>query len=188
MRALTLPLLLVLVLALGACAGAGPTPYQPAERPGAQGFTDEQLAEDRFRITVVGNALTPRERVEDYLLFRAAELTLEQGFDHFILQERQTDSETVRYYDGWGPGWGPAWGPGWAWRPYWGGYYGGSSYHGFGMGLSTGGGGGRETRYTTTAVVLMRHGEPVAGIGPTYDARSVIDRLQPVARPAPTPQ
>jgi len=181
MRAATLPVVLVLLLGLGACAGAGPTPYGPAERPGGTGYSEERLAPDRYRITVAGNALTPRDRVEDYLLYRAAELTQQEGFEHFRLQERQTDSDTLRYEDGWG---GPAWGPGWAWAPHWGGYYGygGRSRYGMGVGFSTGGG-RSETRYRTTAVVLLRPGPATAAESPAYDARDVIERLQPVVRP-----
>lgn len=181
MRVATLPAAFLLLFALGACAGAGPTSYGPADRPGGQGYSEERLDADRYRITVAGNALTPRERVEDYLLYRAAELTLQEGFDHFRMLERQTDSDTVRYQDGWG---GPAWGPGWAWAPHWGGYYGygGRSRYGMGLGISTGGG-RAETRYRTTAVVRMRPGPAGSGEGPAYDAREVVERLQPVVRP-----
>lgn len=184
MRVATLPLLLLVLVALGACAGAGPTPYRPAERPGGQGYSEEQLAPDRYRITVAGNALTRRDRVEDYLLYRAAELTLQQGYDHFLLLERQTDSDTQRYYDGWG---GPAWGPGWAWSPHWGGYYGYGSRARYGMGLGFSTGPGRsETRFTTAAVVLLRPGEARAGNGPAYDARALLEQLQPVIQPPPS--
>jgi len=183
MRAATLPVVFLLLFGLGACAGAGPTPYGPAERPGGQGYSEERLDADRYRITVAGNALTPRERVEDYLLYRAAELTLQEGFDHFRLLERQTDSDTVRYQDSWG---GPAWGPGWAWSPgwggYYGGYYGGRARHGVGVGISTGSG-RAETRYETSALVRLRPGPVGGGEGPAYDAREVIERLQPVVRP-----
>src|SRR5690625_1833823 len=151
-------LLLSLVFAVGACAGGGPTPYQPAERPGGLGYSDEALSPDSYRVQVSGNSLTSRARVEDYLLLRAAEITLREGYDHFLLRDRQTDSDTiVRYYDSWGPGWGP----GWAWRPYWGGYYGGGSRFGTGLGMSFGGGpSGQQTRYSTRADIQMYRGLP----------------------------
>ncbi len=180
MRALTLICLAGLTLLVAACAGAGPTPYQPASRPGAQGYSEQQVAEDRFRIVVTGNALTSRERVEDYLLYRASELTLGEGYDHFLLLERQTDSNTLRYYESWPS---PMWGPGWAWQPYWGGYYGGRSHMGVGMGMSMGG--GQETRYSTSALVRMYHGSPPADLGPIYEARTVMADLEPVVHPPP---
>ncbi len=40
------------------------------------GYTSAQLAPDRWQVTFSGNSLTSRETVEDYLLYRAAELTL----------------------------------------------------------------------------------------------------------------
>ena len=67
---------------IAACAT--PTPYQPigARGTGASGgFSDVRLAENRYRVTFAGNSLTTRERVETYLLYRAAELTVQQGFD-----------------------------------------------------------------------------------------------------------
>jgi len=47
---------------------------------------------DRFRVTLNGNAWTARETVEDCLLYRAAELTLENGFSHFVIGEKETDA------------------------------------------------------------------------------------------------
>jgi len=186
MHFLVKPLLLMLLLLVSACAGTGPTPYQPAERPGGQGYSEERVSEDTYRITVSGNSLTSRDRVEDYLLYRAAELTLLEGYDHFLLTDRRTDSDTVRYYDSWG---GPAWGPGWAWRPYWGGYYGdwrGRSHYGTGIGMSFGGGPStQQTRYTTTAYARMHLGMPTVAFGPVYEAERVINELGPRVRPLP---
>ncbi|HLS67989.1 MAG TPA: hypothetical protein VK035_01510 [Kiloniellales bacterium] len=181
MRVLIKPLLLGVLLLLGACSGTGPTPYQPAERPGGQGYSEERVSEDTYRITVAGNSLTSRDRIEDYLLFRAAELTLLEGYDHFLLLERQTDSDTVRYYDNWGP----MWGPGWAWQPYWGGYYGSGSRYGTGIGMSFGGGpSGNQTRYMTTALVQLTRGMPSTLRGSIYEARRVMDDLGPRIWPA----
>ncbi|SMF02765.1 hypothetical protein SAMN06265365_10629 [Tistlia consotensis] len=68
----------LLLLAAGLLAGcAEPTPYQakgPDGRSPRDGYAEQKLAEDRYRITVSGNEATSRETVEDYLLFRAAEL------------------------------------------------------------------------------------------------------------------
>lgn len=182
MYALAKPLLLLLLLLVTACAGTGPTPYQPAERPGGQGYSEERISEDSYRITVAGNSLTSRDRVEDYLLFRAAELTLSEGYDFFLLLERQTDSDTVRYYDSWGP----TWGPGWAWRPYWGGYYGGRSHYGTAFGMNFGGGpSGQQTRYVTRGLIRMLSNMPATTIAPVYEARRVLQELRPRVLPPP---
>jgi hypothetical protein len=58
-----------------------PTPYAPSQ--GGFGYSDARIEENRFRVVFRGNALTPRETVELYLLHRAAEVTLENGYDWF---------------------------------------------------------------------------------------------------------
>lgn len=76
---------------LTACAT--PTPYQPAV--GSRwGYEEMQIERNRFRVSFGGNSLTDRETVENYLLYRAAELTVQQGYDHFILVNRATDEDS----------------------------------------------------------------------------------------------
>ncbi len=105
-------------LALASCAT--PTPYQPATGSGSYrtGYWDQQVENDRFRVTFAGNSLTSRETVERYLLYRAAELTLQNGFDHFVLVDRETETRTSTYLN---PRFGgPSFvGPYGYWRPYW---------------------------------------------------------------------
>jgi hypothetical protein len=81
---------------MAACATS--TPYQPRDAAG-YGFAQEQIEANRLRITFSGNSLTERETVESYLLYRAAELTLEQGFDHFVAANRATDVRRRVYRD-----------------------------------------------------------------------------------------
>lgn len=118
-------------VALAGCMTA--TPYQPATGHGyaRNGYSDQQIENNRFRISFSGNSLTDRETVERYLLYRAAELTLQQGFDNFVLVDRDTEKKTnlVREPSAWGPGpwgyWSPSWRfyrPRWGWRswdPFW---------------------------------------------------------------------
>ena len=71
-----------------------------------------------------GNSLTSRETVEGYLLYRAAELTLDQGNDWFSIVDRQTDKQSRTYVDP-DPLYRPWYGPSYFyWRPSWR-YYGG---------------------------------------------------------------
>jgi hypothetical protein len=109
---------LALALALASCTTA--TPYQPisASSPSSLGgYSEVQLAPDRWRVTFTGNTLTSRETVEGYLLYRAAELTHEKGNDWFEIvnrnMEHQVREEILRdpLYDPW---WGYS-----GWRPYW---------------------------------------------------------------------
>ena len=81
------------VIALTACATA--TPYQPAKSDNMRnGFSETQIENDRVRITFDGNSLTKRETVETYLIFRAAELTKQNGYDYFTVTDRAVDKET----------------------------------------------------------------------------------------------
>lgn len=86
-------------LALAGCAS--PTPYQPAD--GGFGYRQQQLEENRYRISFSGNSLTPRETVQNYLLYRAAEVTVESGHDYFVFAEDNLERST-RYYGTVNPG------------------------------------------------------------------------------------
>ncbi|PWE18420.1 hypothetical protein DDZ18_02095 [Marinicauda salina] len=96
-------LITVGALALAACGG--PTPYQPAGDSSRYGYSEQRIESDRYLVTFSGNSLTDRETVETFLLYRAAELTLERGYDHFRVVRRTTDEE--RRYTGTGPYYGP---------------------------------------------------------------------------------
>lgn len=94
------------VLALGCAAILSACQTGPAYRergPGeAYGYTDQQLTQNRYRVTFSGNSTTSREEVEDYLLRRAAEVTVNSGYTHFVFDARDTDSETY-YRNSFGP-------------------------------------------------------------------------------------
>ncbi|MEL7130342.1 MAG: hypothetical protein AAGK23_12425 [Pseudomonadota bacterium] len=79
------------LLALSACATA--TPYQPQVNSNG-GYLDQQIETNRWAISFAGNTLTDRQTVETYLLYRAAELTSQQGFDYFQIVTRDTDVES----------------------------------------------------------------------------------------------
>lgn len=116
---------------------ATPTPYQPLGAPtGVRGgFAEQRIERNRFRVEFSGNQFTSRERVETYLLFRAAELTTQQGYDGFTLVDRETDRRTSIQSTprAFGPGpwgyWGPSWRYGgrfgwrtwdpWGYDPFW---------------------------------------------------------------------
>lgn len=71
------------LLSVSACV-TGPTPYQPRAEDGLHGYSEQALERDRVRVVFRGNFLTPQETVENYLLYRAAELTLERGYRFFV--------------------------------------------------------------------------------------------------------
>lgn len=124
--ALLAALMLTLAATLAACAT--PTPYEAATDHG-NGFADQRLDTNHYRVTFAGNYLTPRETVDDYLLYRAAELTKQTGNDYFIVLEKNTE-RNVSYFESppprphlypspyWYPyGWGYAYGP--FYDPFW---------------------------------------------------------------------
>lgn len=82
----------LLTLALSACATA--THYKAAGPGEDYGYSSQKLEDNRYRITFKGNSRTDRETVQNYLLYRAAELALEQNADYFIAVGRDTDRRT----------------------------------------------------------------------------------------------
>ncbi|HVV28116.1 MAG TPA: hypothetical protein VHC40_09140 [Rhizomicrobium sp.] len=113
-------------LTLGLLAGCmTPSPYAPRLEGQRTGYTDRELAQNRYRVTFTGNTVTPRETVESYLLLRAAEVTRAAGYNSFVFDTRNTRANTRVDAVPYGPpppyGWGfrrhfGYWG-GWGW-PY----------------------------------------------------------------------
>lgn len=161
----TLILLSAALVALTACAG--PTPYQPAVN--GYGYAEQQIESNRYRVSFAANSLTGRQTVENYLLYRAAELTIRLGGDYFVLVDRDIEPST-RYpssYGGYGyPG---AWGP-----PY--------RHSAF---FST----GTErpiTEYRAYADIVIYRGPKPSDDPNAYDAQEVGFRLAPIiVRPVP---
>ncbi len=82
------------------------TPYREAAKAGRDGYSDTKIEANRFRVTFEGNSSTPRDTVENYLLYRAAELTLQNGDDYFILSTRDTESQSRLVGNSFGSGFG----------------------------------------------------------------------------------
>ncbi len=151
---------------LTACA-AMPTTYHPQANLTGDGYRDVPIETDRYRIDFRGNIRTPRSVVEEYLLYNAAEVTVNHGYDFFYVVNSNTDTQTR--YDGYvDPDFG-------------GGAFGGYGYPGWYGGASF-----SETAnnsYDATATILVGKGarpnDPNA-----YDARDVLKTLGPqVQRP-----
>ena len=107
----SITLLLAAVLAT-ACA-TGPE-YQPRTPGSWVGYTDVQLSPNRYRVAFSGSYVSGRDDVERYLLRRAAEVTLQNGYRHFVFQMRDTHPMTDYYgspypYSLYYPYYGDAW-------------------------------------------------------------------------------
>ena len=83
----------VALLALSGCE-TGPL-YHPSASAGSPGYSDEQLAANRYRVTFTGTPSTRREVVENYLLLRSAEVTLKAGYHYFTFDTRDTKANTT---------------------------------------------------------------------------------------------
>ena len=160
---------------LAACATA--TPYGPASEGGGYGFSEQQVEQNRFRITFRGNSVTNRETVENALLYRAAELTVQQGFDHFVVVENDTEARTSytgssqpAFYGRYGYGY-PFHHPGYAF-PYY--------AYGFGWGYPYDSYTREITRYSAVAFVTMHEGSKSDANPRAFDAREVMANLGPV--------
>ena len=91
MKCITIAAALTGLVLLGACATA--TPYQAATGHD-RGYSEQKIEDNRYMVEFAGNSLTDRKTVETYLLYRAAELTKENGYDHFRVVRRDTDAQT----------------------------------------------------------------------------------------------
>lgn len=158
---------IVATLGLGACGA--PTPYQPAAD--GYGYAEQALEENRFRVSFSGNRLTSRETVENYLLYRAAEITVTRGFDHFVVAHWDTERKTTYFstvpltgYVGFG--WYDSYG---------------DPFGGFATARAR-----PSDRYAAYANIVMQRGAKPAGDPDAYDARAVLGRLTPsLAIPSP---
>ena len=111
-----------LIASAAACTTA-PTPYQPyrpeVSRGVHGGYSEQRVAPDRFTVKFHGNELTSRDRVEGYLLYRAAELTVQNGYDWFRIIDRHTEHDVQTYVRP-DPFYRPWYGPDYGyWRPHW---------------------------------------------------------------------
>lgn len=130
-----------LLALLSACATA--TPYQPADK--GYGYSEQKLESNRYRVSFVGSSKTSRETVQNYLIYRAAELTLANDYDYFVLAGQDAAAEPGTRS---GSRTGVSFGLG---------SFGGSTGFGLGIGTGIGGGGGEDFR--AQADVLMYKGE-----------------------------
>lgn len=149
---------------LAACAG--PTPYQAAVLPDDFGYREQRLGDNRFRVSFVGNQFTSAETVDSYLLYRAAELCRDLGYDYFLITARQLAPAVDRGGIGVYPSVG---------------YYGGFGGDGLGVGIGIGGGSFQSLGYYRgMADILMGRGRPPADGRNAYEAQDILKYLAPV--------
>ncbi|MDB5707014.1 MAG: hypothetical protein JWN66_4130 [Sphingomonas bacterium] len=170
------------LLVMAGCATE--TAYRPATGTGfaRAGYSDRMIEANRYMVSFAGNSYTARDTVERYLLYRSAELTVQHGYDYFILSDRQTDKRTRTYTSpgpgAFGPGpygyWGPSWryrgrGFGWrSWDPFW-----GDPFWDRGIDVTT------VDKYEANAEIVLGRGPKPANNVRAFDAREVMANLGP---------
>jgi len=165
MSRLTLPLIAVAALVLSACASLAP--YAAQMGPGEQGYSEQRIESNRFRVTY--NGVGAPGPVMDRALLRAAELTTAEGYDWFEVTQRWTDGR-LDSAGGLRPSVGVSYGAGRG-----SGRYGSYSTSGVGVGVGLNFSGPSPTS-TTLEVVMGRGSRPDRPNA--YDARNVQDGLR----------
>lgn len=158
--------LLVTALALAACA-AQPTPYQP--KADGLGYSQQQIDGRTWRVEFAGNADTPRETVENYLLYRCAEIMRAGGYNKFAMLDKDVERDVSYHGAGFGGGFG----------------FGGRGGH---TGIFYGGPADYNSavRYRAITTIRVHEGGPPPATAPVYDASEIIQQLGPkIVLPAP---
>ena len=162
MKRLAIALTGLSALALTACASLAP--YGPQQSGRGQGFSEQQIESNRFRVTY--NGVGAAGPVVDRALFRAGQLTVDQGYDWFEVTQRWIDGRPdsaggVRPSVSIGAG-----------SSRYGGYR--SSGVGVGLGFDLS---GPQPTSTTLEIVMGRGQRPDRP--EAYDARGVQDAIRP---------
>jgi hypothetical protein len=83
-------------LALLSACSTLPQDYRPRPPGGSVGFSEVRLSPDRYQVEFSGSTTNSRQDVENRLEQRAAEVTLQSGFTHFVIDMRDTEVNTSR--------------------------------------------------------------------------------------------
>ena len=161
--------LLTLLLVLAACS-IPPTPFQPASGRDEDGYTVTQLEANRFRLGFSGNLATPHQTVDDNLLYLAAQVTLHNGADWFLISRASADKDTTYPTFATPPTFVAAGG--------WIAPVGGTVTTDFNN---------PQTSWSETATILLAHGRKPAGDANAYDARDLASHLAPLIKRGQVP-
>ena len=93
MNKLTSGVMVLVLIVLGGCASQ--PAYRAAEN-GGYGYTETKLTDTQYRVYFKGRG-SDKTKAMDYAMLRAAEVTIEQGYDWFVVANRETliDREKV---------------------------------------------------------------------------------------------
>lgn len=169
----------VLALSLQACASGGG--YQPRDADTGSGYSEQRIGGSQWRVEFVGETFESPAAVERYLLYRAAELTVQSGFDWFtpstqVERPQDLDDEVTVVAPASPPPASPTWHPTWRRRSA----FGWSDWNP--PGPPNAWPQTAEPRpYSAVVYITMGRGVAPAGV---FDARAVMARLGPEVTPA----
>lgn len=159
-------LALALVALIAGCVTA--TPYQPVDD--GFGYAEQKIESNRYRVTFAGNSRTELQTVENYVLHRAAEVTLAQAYDYFIVSDRTTKGEADNRRPMVSFGFGSF---------GFGGHHSGIGHSGIGMGTTTG---REDPQYQGAVEILLKRGKKPPDDPNAFDAREILENLGPAIR------
>lgn len=94
----TYSILFACCLTLSACSSlpdAAPTPYKAAKSASEYGFSSVQLAEGQYRVMFKATQATDAASVQEYTLYRAAEIAKAQGYSWLTITKTDVDRKTT---------------------------------------------------------------------------------------------
>ncbi len=88
----------VLSLAMVGCSStpvATPTPYKSASTKAAYGYSSEKVSESEYKVLFKATDKTPADKVQQYALYRAAEIAQKQGFNYLAIVKTNVDKKPI---------------------------------------------------------------------------------------------
>ena len=158
----------LLALAVTLFCGCGATPYQASGWRG--GFGEKKINDSTYLVAFQGNGYASQARVHYFWLYRCAELTVQNGYDYFVIHPKDSAPKDLRSSGG---SLVPA-----VYRP---------SAQGAFIKVHSGGtvyipyyGGGSTAQHWTSAGVILMFRRPLpTSLLFAFDARSILAQLGP---------
>jgi hypothetical protein len=85
----------VVLFALALFTASCSTPYQPQGFRG--GYSDIRIDSNTVDVAFRGNGYTGKQRVRTYLLYRCAEVTRQDGYDFFVMVDKDIETRTGQF-------------------------------------------------------------------------------------------
>jgi len=153
-------------LAFGIAACASVPVYEAAQDQNDFGYAEQKIETGKYRVSYNGDASTPRATVENFLLYRMSEITLDNGYDYFKVIETDTECHTEYRTKDLEPclhrsGYGPMF-----------------PYCGYGYVCNPSQAISETKRYEAVAFITLHMGEKPESDAYTFSARSVQESLQ----------